>query len=493
MRKPSSGPAVAPDPTSDDPHSPVTAYQGNSRQQFKIYRGQVLRRELPNGSFHGSADSRDPKDRVRTSSRLVWQFFQLLRPFRSPIIVILISLTIATLLGLIPPAATKFVVDYGLTGHPLPSHILNRVPDLADPKVLLFATVMAVAVMVTVRSAIHLWGRWYATVIAKRIQLSVRRKVFEHAVRLPLHRIYEIRSGGVASILREDGGSVGELVFGMIFNPWRALIQLLGSLAILGWVDWRLLSGALVFIPAVFFTHQAWINRIRPQYRAIRKVRERIDAGATETFAGMRIVRAFSRQQRESNRFMRDNHLMARQEFYAWWWMRVVEIFWETLIPIASAVLLFYGGWQVLEARLTVGDLMMFLVYLAMLLEPLGTLAQSATAFQNSLSGLDRVLDLLAEPREMPITPDLLKVNRDTVVGRISFQHVSFAYPGAEHPALEDISLEVAAGQTVALMESMKMEIPIISDSSGRVAAIHVSEGEAKRMDDPLVSLEVDP
>ncbi|MFM9068419.1 MAG: ABC transporter ATP-binding protein [Planctomycetota bacterium] len=452
MRKISSGPAAAPVPSNSAPSAPAAAERGNSRQQFKVYREQVLRQELPNGSVHGSADSRDPKDRVRTSSRLVWQFFQLLRPFRTPIILILISLTLATLLGLIPPAATKFVVDFGLSGRPLPSSIQDRLPDLADPKVLLLATVMAVAAMVSVRSMIHLWGRWYATVIAKRIQLSVRRQVFEHAVRLPLHRIYEIRSGGVASILREDGGSVGELVFGMLFNPWRALIQLIGSLAILGWVDWRLLSGALVFIPAVFFTHQAWINRIRPQFRAIRKVRERIDAGATETFAGMRIVRAFSRQQRESNRFMRDNHLMARQEFYAWWWMRVVEIFWETLIPIASAVLLFYGGWQVLEGQLTVGDLMMFLVYLAMLLEPLGTLAQSATAFQNSLSGLDRVLDLLAEPREMPITPDLLKVNRETIAGRISFEHVSFAYPGTEHAALEDVSLEVSAGQTVALV-----------------------------------------
>jgi acetyl-CoA carboxylase biotin carboxyl carrier protein len=56
-----------------------------------------------------------------------------------------------------------------------------------------------------------------------------------------------------------------------------------------------------------------------------------------------------------------------------------------------------------------------------------------------------------------------------------------------------DVGADVVAGQTVALMESMKMEIPIISESSGRVASIHVSEGEATRMNDPLVSLEVDP
>ena len=91
---------------------------------------------------------------------------------------------------------------------------------------------------------------------------------------------------------------------------------------------------------------------------------------------------------------------MVRKELYAWWWMRMVEMVWEAMIPMCSAGLLFYGGWQVLEGALTIGDLMMFLVYLLMLLQPLAVLANSATQFQNSLSGLDRVLDLLDEPRK---------------------------------------------------------------------------------------------
>ena len=111
----------------------------------------------------------------------------------------------------------------------------------------------------------------------------------------------------------------------------------------------------------------------------------------------MRVVRAFARQRREGSRFMRENHYMARQELFVWWWSRIVELIWETLIPAASAALLLYGGFQVLEADLTLGDLMMFMTYLLMLLGPLATLAQSATSFQNSLSGLDRVLDLLED------------------------------------------------------------------------------------------------
>ena len=426
---------------------------GSSRSRFELYRGKLRRKELAGGgSMHGSGHARLPKDRVRSSRQLAGQFLQLLVPFRGAVIAILVSVTISTVLGLLPPAGTKFIIDYGLSGRPLPEFWHKLYPALADPKSLLLVTVLAVFVVTVLKILVHIWGRWYATRISKQIQLNLRRRVFEHAVRLPLHRVQELRSGGVASILREDGGSVGELVFGMLFNPWRAIIQLVGSLAILAWVDWTLLLGAIVLLPAVFLTHRAWINRIRPQFRVIRKQREQIDASATETFAGMRIVRAFSRQKREAARFTTENNLMARQELYAWWWMRIVEMVWEALIPMASAALLFYGGWRVLEGHMTVGDLMMFLVYLLLLLEPLATLASSATQFQNSLSGLDRVLDLLAEPREMPSSSNSLHVDKRQVAGDIAFEGVSFTYPGTEIPALNGVNLSIRAGQTVALV-----------------------------------------
>jgi ABC-type multidrug transport system fused ATPase/permease subunit len=81
-----------------------------------------------------------------------------------------------------------------------------------------------------------------------------------------------------------------------------------------------------------------------------------------------------------------------------------------------------------------------------------GTLVQSATQFQNSLSGLDRVLDILAESREMSASPSSIKADRRLIKGDVTFEHVTFSYPGAETPALNDITLKVSAGQTVALV-----------------------------------------
>ncbi|MCP4170173.1 MAG: ABC transporter ATP-binding protein [Fuerstiella sp.] len=427
----------------------------SSRRQFDGYRNKVRSGALPSGgSVHSTGHVRLRKDRVRSAGELVRRFFSLLSPFRMQIVWILASLTLATLLGLIPPAGTKFLLDYVLTSRPLPESFAIWLPSLVDaaPKSLLLYTLLAVLFVSMAKIFVRICGRWYATRITKRIQLDVRRRVFEHAVRLPLHRVQEIRSGGVASILREDGGSVGELVFGLLYNPWRAAIQLIGSFVILAWVDWTLLCGAIVLLPLVFLTHRTWISRIRPQFRAIRKQRELIDAGAAEAFAGMRVVRAFSRQRREAGRFITDNNLMARKELYSWWWMRIVEMIWETMIPVSSGALLFYGGWRVIDGALTIGDLMMFLVYLLMLLQPLAALANSATQVQNSLSGLDRILDLLDEPREMPSKADSVRIDRDTVQGDISFHHVTFTYPGTDSPALRDVDLDIRGGQVVALV-----------------------------------------
>ncbi len=411
-----------------------------SRRQFEQYKSEL---RVRNGRQH------DHQRRDRTTWMLVGGFLRLLRGQRAAIALALSTLTVATLLALVPPAATKFVVDNVLGSQPLPTAFPVWLPRAPWP--LLMSIIGTVVVVSLLKMSIQIWGRWHATRATKRLQLSLRKQVFAQVMRLPLERVQELKSGGAASILRQDATSVGELVFGLLYNPWRAIIQLTGALCILAWVDWRLLLGALISVPLVYGTHRTWISRIRPQHRRIRAERERVDALATETFGGMRVVRAFGRQRSETNRIMRGNHTMGRQELHAWWWMRGIEILWETLMPLATALLLMYGGWRVLRGDLTIGDLMMFLVYLLMLLGPLAVLAQSAAEFQNGLAGLDRILDLLDEPREMESGAGL-KVDRRHVEGRITFEQVSFSYPGASTFALEDITLDVAPGETIALV-----------------------------------------
>ncbi len=211
-------------------------------------------------------DKKNKKPRSRPFLVLLSQFWSLLRGFRPTMVQALIALTISTGLGLLPLYGTKIVFGQRASRtsaarassalaadsyHASPSTHLRRGGHGADRR--------SVRSIWTLESmADH--------PLTKRLQVSVRKKVFDHAVRLPLHRVYELKSGGVASILREDAGGVADLIFSMIYNPSRAIIQLVGTLTILAFVDWRLLLGSIALLPTVWLTHRTWVGRNSPYF-----------------------------------------------------------------------------------------------------------------------------------------------------------------------------------------------------------------------------------
>ncbi|HAC90505.1 MAG TPA: ABC transporter ATP-binding protein [Planctomycetaceae bacterium] len=428
----------------------------SSRQRFRDYQQELAeRRRLgqPPGRHHSDQpDQMSAAPSHRSFWTLLAKFWKELGEHRHRVVLALVTLTISTLLGLMPPAGTKLAIDYVLTEprQELPPEVSSWLGN-PQPLQLLMIIALTVIVITLARTCVHIWGRSYATQAVQLMQASLRRRVFEHAMRLPLHRIQLLKSGGATSLIREDAGGVADLIFNMIYNPWQAIVQLLGSLLVLAWVDWRLLVGGLLLLPAVWLTHRTWIYRVRPLYKDIRKRRQQVDASTTETFGGIRVVRTFARGKSESSRFVRSTHLLARQQMMVWWATRTLEIVWEVIIPLASTGLLIYGGWQILRHQLTLGDLMMFLVYLTMLLRPISSIASSAMSFQNNLAGLDRILDLLEEETESHQQPGTRTLNPAQVLGKIQFCNVGFHYPGSDRAVLSDITFTANEGTTVAL------------------------------------------
>lgn len=476
--------------------------RGQIHSSRRRYREYFDKRVLANARER-VADRIDQRDKAKAKPRsrsfkaLFAAFWGLLAGKRSHVAAALATLSASTALGLAVPYSSKLVIDYVLTDNPGPAGLPGWIA--ADPAAtgtrltLLIILGAAVLVFSLLSAAFGIWGRWQCTRLTKRIQAMLRHRAFDHAVRLPLSRISDLKSGGVASILREDAGNAGELLFSMIYNPWRAIIQLAGTLIILSIVDWRLLLGALLFIPIVWFTHRTWIARIRPIHRDVRSTRQGIDAQATESFGGVRVVRGFNRTHAETGRFTRDNHLMFRQELLAWWWSRLLELAWQVIIPLASAGVLIYGGWRVLQGDLTLGDLMAFSAYVLMLLGPLEALVATASQIQSQLAGFDRTLDLFDEPKEFedaactsrtgvpPVSSTntsrtdvppvssipLINLSPSVVQGRITLNNISFHYPLSK-PAgsasknkpplttlpdvLSKITFEASPGETIALV-----------------------------------------
>ena len=442
----------------------MTKHHVSSKQRFSIFRKR-LQEPVTSEDVPTLASGRRSMDRSRTFRVLLQHFLKIASNNRRGLYRSLGYLTFGAILGLIPPAATKIVFDNILGDQPLPSAVLEKMPWLSDKVALLGAIAIVTVLIAMVSLGFSIRGRWLATRTTKRIQVSIRRHAFLHATALPLHRIHQLRSGGAASLVREDAGAIGDLVFGLCYNPWRAIIQLVGILCILLIVDWRLLLGSVVLFPIVFFTHRTWISRIRPLWRSIRGTRQHCDAMVTESFGGARVVRSFSRQRTEASNWIRANHLLVRKELLAWWWSRGVALAWSILIPLATAALLWFGGWHVLHDReliesgvithaqaITAGDLVMFLTYLAMLMGPLATLAESATQLQNSLAALDRILDLFEEPTEQAKHQGTIAVVPEDVDGQITFENVSFRYPNTDRNVLHEVTFNASAGNTIALV-----------------------------------------
>ncbi len=411
----------------------------------------------------GDEDPNSPRRTRRNRSFWVLfkEFWKMIEGHRLTVGLCLVTVTIYALATLAAPASTKIVLDYILAEKPKP--LPEWVPT-KNPRELLWWVGGSLMSLTMVAIVATIWGRYQMTRMTQMMRARVRRRVFNHTVRLPLHRVYELKSGGAASILREDAGQAADLLFSIMYNPWRAIIQLVGTLVILAITDWKLLVGAVALLPAAYFTQRAWISRIRPMFREVRNTRTMIDAHATESFGGMRVVRGFVRQRAEAARFIRNNHLMARQEFLAWWWSRIIEIIWQVLLPAGSVGVLIYGGNRVLDGTLTLGDVMMFSAYLLMLLGPLESLSSSATSIQAELASLDRVLDLLDEPEEFgekhaatysesPVADVRHPTSHiQNPAGHIRLENVAFKYPKGRDWVLQDVDLDVPAGSTVALV-----------------------------------------
>lgn len=456
------------------------------RARDRAAEGRAVHPELtPTGTAPGDdAANRSARKSTRRNrsflvlARAIWG---LLRGHHAVVIASIATLSVSMGMRLISPASTKVAFDYILMDSPGPVGLPGWLPvpvgerfaslapaDQAGARVsLMWLLGGSLMVLILIDVSVGMWGRWHMTRLTKRLQANLRRRVFAHAVRLPLHRIHQLKTGGAASLLREDAGSAAELLFSLVYNPWRAIIQLVGALAVLVAVDYRLLLMALAVLPCVWYSERLWLKRLRPVFRDIHFSRQTIDSRVTEAFAGMRVVRAFSRQRGETSRFINDSHLMARQEILAWWWSRVLEVIWMILLPTASVAVLIYGGSQVVNGRLTIGDVVLFMSYMLMLLGPLEALSTSATSIQTQLAALDRILDLLEEPTEFrgaAVVADepgaggadgergaLIRLPA-SFPGRITFDSVSFTYPGQAAPVLEDISLEALPGTTVALV-----------------------------------------
>lgn len=434
-----------------------TVRRPSSRQRFASYlAGRKHRNDPRHRTGRGTERSTQPlKGPVesygaRDLACLLRGFFQFLGNQRWVIGFTLFGLTAAMLMRMVPPFAVKLIVDAVLVADDSPWWAARLPFGSSEMQIVLQLAVGAFGIAVCAAGT-RFWVDWHSTRAIVGLQMKIQRKLWGHILRLPLNRVQALKSGAAVGLLRVDSESVAMLLRKVFHEPWQALVQVVASLLVLFWVDWRLVV-CLLIVPGIYFSHRRWIGRVRRLYADLRSKREYVDSLVVESMSGIRIVRTFGQERCEQLRLGKEHLLQGRHGIFAWRYRRCVGFIWELLVPLATMGLLVYGSRQVLNGQLTMGEVSMFLMFSVLLLVPLYQLINSISDTQSGLAALDRILDLLEEPVEFAHARPSFTLPPDRLPGALVFKDVGFTYPGSESAVLKHINLEISDGETLALV-----------------------------------------
>jgi ATP-binding cassette subfamily B protein len=369
------------------------------------------------------------------SSRLR-HLFSLLGPYRGRVILMLVSLTVATAAALAPPYLAGRAIDDGI-----------RDGDTGALTVILVLFVVAALVN---------WGATYAQTylinwVGQRALQDLRIELFQHLQRLSVGFYGRNKTGVLISRITNDVQALDQLVTEGISTLFSASLTLLGTGVILLLLDTELALITFLTFPVLLVGSVAFRLASAGAYRLTREKIAAVTAYLQETLSGVRVVRAFGQEPRHKSRFAELNDEHRRVNMRTVYLNAAYFPSVELLSAVATGAILLYGGNQVLDgdSAVTIGVLASFVFYLQSFFDPIQSLSQLYTTYQAGMAALDKIFELLDEEPDLVDKPDAVVLPR--IRGEIEFDDVTFAYSG-DNPALCSIDLHIPPGQTVALV-----------------------------------------
>ena len=361
-------------------------------------------------------------------------------PYKWRIVAVFMLALFTAGLSMALPLVTRYIIDDVLPGSTLS----------AGEKTTRLAFVCAgMLLLLLLSQAVDTIRTYLMALLNAKLIFRLRQRLFERFLRLPLDELAELKTGGVVSRLSQDTDKVTGMVQMALITPGVATIRVVLTVAVLIFLSWRMALLASAMIPPIVLINLLWIRRVRPIYRAMAEARSEIDGRVTETFGGIRVVRAFRRELKEQRNYAIAHHTIIRKNLLAEKLRLVVSAGWGLLIPATSLAVVGYGGYLVITGRGTIGDIVAFQMYAFMLLHPVSQIVHSMSATQQALAAMERVFDVFERPTEKPDVPGA--VNAPTPIREVRFSDVHFEYR-QNLPVLMDVSITVPAGSTVALV-----------------------------------------
>jgi len=398
-------------------------------------KGDVTQRGAARCAICGRVLSRDGVcQQCIDRQQLAWRMLGFIRPYAWQAVLGLALAAAATFVGLLPPIFTKTLIDEVLGK--------NR-GDLLAPTVSLLALIYVLrSVLSYARSYLLAW-------LGQRVVANVRSMTYHHLQQLAVGFYERTQTGQLMSRMTHDTSHIQDFVADYLQEIVVQSFTVIIIMIILLTFSPVLTLLALLPVPLIVVTTTMIRQRVRRYYRSVRRRMGGMQAVLADAIPGVRVVKAFAQEDRETERFDVRNEGYTQTSISA---ARLRSGFMATIAlitSIGSLLVWYFGGRLGLQGILTVGTIVMFNAYLWQLYGPIGSISNMYERFQFAATAAERVFEVLDTQSELEQRGKQLSARG--VKGAVRFENVTFSYEDGA-PVLSDINLEVAPGEMVGLV-----------------------------------------
>jgi ATP-binding cassette, subfamily B, bacterial len=367
-----------------------------------------------------------------------------------------ISLAFVAVLGeiaadLLEPWPLKMVIDYVLQGKHMPHWLAGTVSRLTgnDPIAVLNAAVAGVAAIAVIGGISTYSEKYLTTSVGQWVTHDLRRTLYHHIHRLSLSQHDEARVGDLISRVTSDIEAIQSFIVTALLGAVVSVMTLLGMIGVMFWLNWRFTLIALSVAPALFGVVFYYTRRIKKASREVRKKESELVSVAQEVLSSIRVVKAFSREEYEQERFETQSLENVEMALKARTIKAKLSPIVDVIVATGTCLVLGYGARLVLSGGMTTGSLVVFIFYLGKMYKPMRDLSKLTDTISKAFVGYERIVEVLRTESQVKDQPRARNAPR--FKGDIEFEKVSFSY-NDEQPILKDVSFAIKAGQVAAFV-----------------------------------------
>ena len=314
---------------------------------------------------------------------------------------------------------------------------------------LLIYGALAIFGVAALKGVIQYLQRFNMAYAGQKVVFDIRNTLYEHLQQLSYSFYDQTQTGQIMSRVTSDVDAAQRFLSNGAIQIVSNAVSFFATLILMLSLNWRLTLISMVTVPVLAWRVQVYATKVRPMFTQIQQQVAVVNTRIQENIAGQRVVKAFARKQYEIDKFERDNMELLHRSIRA---ERLSAINWSLmrlLTEMSLAIILWYGGRQVISTELTLGTLMSFNMLLGQLLGPIRMLGWQVSMVQRTIASGERIFEILDTQADVRDKPGAKPIGE--IEGRVTFENVSFAYDGV-NMVLKNINLDVSPGETVAIL-----------------------------------------